>query len=449
MIDNKMLLRKLAVLAIPIALQGVISASLNLVDNLMVGALGEAELAAVGIAVQVYMIHYTFLFGITSGTSTFIAQFYGKGDFRNIRKSVGFAITVATGVSLCFLVGTLLFADQILDIYTSDKALAAISRPYLLIGTATFLLVGVQAPLELAFKAIQQPRIPLMVGFIVSISNTLLNYMLIFGHLGVPAMGVAGAATATVIARSMGCGMILFFTFRRGSSLRGPIGDFFGWSPELIRRIVKNAVPTTLNEVFWSLGSSMYVAAFSRMGTTSYAAYQAAEAIRQIFSFASFSVGDAALILIGEKLGEGNKKEAYVLAKKLLVVGIIVGLVFGAGIIAAAWPLVHMFALSEQGRLYAFRILLVLGSTLFIFLFSGICTTGILRGGGDTRFAARTEILCIWLIGVPIAFASSLWWHLPIYLAVLLMRLTELTESVIYIFRIRSKKWMNTVVHDL
>jgi Na+-driven multidrug efflux pump len=208
-------------------------------------------------------------------------------------------------------------------------------------------------------------------------------------------------------------------------------------------------IPTTLNELMWSIGTSMYVAAFSRMGTTSYAAYQVAESVRQIFSFAAFSVGDAALILVGEKLGEGDKAYAYELAKKLLKVGVVVGLVFGGVLMLAAWPLVHLFSLSPLGLTYAFRTVLVIGGTLFIFLFSGICTTGILRGGGDTAFAARTEILCIWLIAVPIAFASALWWHLPIYLAVLCMRLTELTESVTYIFRIRSKKWMNTVVRDL
>lgn len=449
MIDNRFLLKKLVRIAVPIAIQGSVAATLNLVDNLMVGSLGEAELAAVGIGSQIYFIHYLFLFGFNSGTSTFLAQFYGKGDFANIRKSTGFAMTVAMGISLVFFVGTLLFPEQILNIYTEEPHVKYLAMPYLRICTVCFLMVAVSAPFEIAFKAIQRPTVPLMSGVVMFSTNTILNYILIFGKLGFPAMGISGAAIATVCARALGLCLMLFFAFRAQSPLRGSLRAFFGWSPELMHRIVKNAIPTTLNELLWSIGTSMYVAAFSRMGTTSYAAYQASESVRQIFSFAAFSVGDAALILVGEKLGEGDHEYAYELAKKLLKVGIVVGLVFGGALMLAAWPLVHLFALSPLGLTYAFRTVLVIGGTLFIVLFSGICTTGVLRGGGDTAFAARTEILCIWLIAVPIAFAASLWWHLPIYLAVLCMRLTEVTESIIYIFRIRSRKWMNTVIRDL
>ena len=211
MIDNRFLLKKLVRIAVPIAIQGSVAATLNLVDNLMVGSLGEAELAAVGIGSQIYFIHYLFLFGFNSGTSTFLAQFYGKGDFANIRKSTGFAMTVAMGISLIFFVGTLLFPEQILNIYTEEPHVKYLAMPYLRICTVCFLMVAVSAPFEIAFKAIQRPTVPLMSGVVMFSTNTILNYILIFGKLGFPAMGISGAAIATVCARALGLCLMLFF----------------------------------------------------------------------------------------------------------------------------------------------------------------------------------------------------------------------------------------------
>ena len=448
-IDNRALIDRLIKIAIPISIQGVVSATLSLVDTLMVGFLGETELAAVGIATQIFFIHYLFVFGFNSGSATFMAQFYGNQDFRNIRKTVGFVVTVAMGIGTLFFIVGFFFTDAVLHIYASDPVLIEMARPYVKIASITFFTLALCAPLEMAFKATQQTRIPLIISAVTFTTNTCLNYVLIFGKFGAPAMGVAGAATATAISRCLEVVVSLYFAGRKGYNLRGPISDYFGWSKEFVLRVLKNARATTANELLWSLGTSMYVAAFSRMGTTAYASYQAAASIQNIFNFAAFSVGDAALILIGQKLGEGDKDYAYALALKLLKIGTVVAMFFGGLLILASYPMVQLFALTKLGKTYAFRLLLVYGGTLVLNVLNGMCITGILRGGGDTRFAAITEISCIWLIAVPMAFASSLWWHLPIYLAVLCLRGYEVVELSILLWRIRGGRWLNTVITGL
>lgn len=448
-IDNRTLLDKLVKIAIPIAIQGVVSATLGLVDNLMVGFLGEAELAAVGIATQVYFIHYLFLFGFNSGTATFMAQFYGNGDKKNIRKALGFDMAVALCIGTLFFIVSFFFTDQILHIYTDDPAIIAMARPYVKIGTVTYFFLAVSAPLETAFKSTQQTKVPMIISAVVFSTNTFLNYVFIFGKFGAPAMGVSGAALATCIARCAEMIISVIVANRGNYGLDGKLKDFLGWDRELIVRVVKNALPTTGNELFWSIGTSMYVAAFARIGTTAYASYQAAATINNIFSFAAFSVGDATLILVGAKLGEGNKDYAYALAKKMLKIGTLFGVLCGFVVIASAWPLVNLFALTALGKTYAFRILVVYGLTMGLNLFAGINITGVLRGGGDTRYAMFTEVGCIWSVAVPLAFAASLWWHLPIYLAVLCVRGNDLVESIILYHRFKSKKWMNTVITGL
>ena len=449
MLEEGALYKKLAKIAIPISIQGVVSATLGLVDNLMVGALGEAELAAVGIATQIFMIHFMLLFGFVGGSATFMAQFFGAKDYHNIRRVIGFAMTVAMGVGIVFFILGFGLTDQILQIYTNDPVLMDLARPYVKIGSITFFFLAVSVPVEMAFKATQQTKVPLVVSTVVFTTNTFLNWVLIFGKFGAPAMGVAGAATATTIARFLEIFIVCIALYRRSNCFRGPIRDYFGWKKEMMVRIVKNSTPTTLNELFWSVGQSMYVAAFSRIGTTAYAAYQAAAAINSIFSYASFSIGDATLILVGEKLGEGKKEETYLLAKKLLKIGVIFGIVVGGLVILTSMPLVNLFNLTALGKTYCFRILVMYGICMAIGLYNGIHVTGTLRGGGDTKFAMITEASCVWGIAVPLAFMASLVWQVPIYWAVLIVRAEDLVKCFVFTKRFISKKWMNTVITGL
>jgi len=447
--DNKSLNKKIVKIASPIAVQGVVTATLTMIDNLMVGFLGETELAAVGVAGQIFMVHYMLLFGILSGSATFMAQFYGTRDMANIRKVIGFAFTLLSGLGILFFILANCFTNGVLSIYSNDPAVKTLAATYVRINSFSFLLLAFSAPMEMAFKATQQVRLPLIVSAAVFISNVSINYILIFGKLGFPKLGVAGAAIGTLAARLVEVALNTVFAFRQSNPFRGSIQSFFGWDPELVRRVIKNATPTTLNEFFWGFGQTMYVAAFTRIGTTAYAAYQAANSLFNIFNFASFSVGDAALILVGEKLGEGDKEYTWMLSKHILKVAAIVGLAFGTMTIILAKPLSLVFNLTDQGKTFTFYILIVFGATMVFDLLNGVLIAGILRSGGDTRFAMLTECGSIWLIAVPLAFISALVWHMPIHLALLMTRIESVIKAAILLRRFESRKWMNTVIEDL
>lgn len=448
-LSRKDLNRKLFTIATPIAIQGVVSATLTMVDNIMVGFLGETELAAVGVAGQIFMVHYLILFGILSGSATFMAQFYGTRDMGNIRKVVGFDVTVLAGLGIVFFLLTEFATHAVLGIYTDDPAVEALAAKYLRINCWSFLLVPFSTPMEMAFKATQQVRIPMMVSAVVFFTNIAVNYTFIFGKFGFPMLGVAGAAIGTLSARVAEVILNACFAYSRNNVFRGSIQSFFGWDPELIRRVVKNFTPTTINEFLWGFGQTMYVAAFSRIGTTAYAGYQAARSIFNIFDFATFSIGDASLILIGEKLGEGDMDGTWKLSKHIVRVTVICGLVVGALVIAVSGPLSGVFRLSEAGREYTRSVLIILGATMVFDLFCGVMISGVLRGGGDTRFAMLVESGSVWLIAVPLAFIAALVWRLPIHIALLVTRIELVIKNAILAARFVSKKWMNTVITDL
>ena len=448
-IDNRQLYKVLAKIAVPISIQGVVSATLTLVDNLMCGFLGETELAAVGIATQIYFIHYLLLFGFTGGAATFMAQFYGAGELKNIRRTTGFAITVMLIVAAVFFIPGFIFTEEFLGIYTADPELIAMAVPYMRIATPVFFLTAVSIPLEMAFKSTHQTKVPMIVSVVVFTTNATLNYILIFGKFGAPALGVAGAAIGTTVARILELCINIFFAAGKSNVFYGNIKEYFNWNREMMTRILKNSAPTTLNEVFWSIGQSMYVAAFARLGTTAYAGYQAARSIYNIFAFAAYSMGDATLILVGKTIGEGKKEETWLLARKLLRIGLVVGGVIGVMQIAFSWPLVNLFGLTALGKKYAFYILIVDGILLSVNLYNGMSVTGVMRSGGDTKFAMISECSCVWFIAVPVAFITALVLHLPVHICVLAMKLEEFVKAAILKKRFYSRKWINVVIGGL
>lgn len=448
-VDRRRFLKTVAAVAAPIALQSLIGSSLNLVDNLMIGHLGELPLNAVGVSVQIFFVYWMFVFGFASGAATFISQFYGVRDFVNIRRSCGFTLTVVFCMGLLFFLAAEFFPQYILRVFTRFPEVIETGAVYVRIGAPCFLMVPVIQAFTVTLRATQQTVQPLLASTIALCLNTLLNYVLIYGHFGAPAMGVAGAALATVISRCVEMSIILFLVFGRRNVIAGPLREFFSFSRELAGRIVRNAIPTTINESMWGLGTSLYVAAFARISITAGAAVQACNTINSLFSMAAFSIGDAVLILVGQKLGEGKKAEAFEMSKILLKLAIVVGVVLGALTLCFGKPILSLFDFSEEGALDAWHILIVYAATLWMEVYNATLVTGCLRCGGDTRFAMITEVSTIWLIGVPAAFITSLWLGWPVWAAVLAVKLEGVVKGVILTSRYFSKRWLNTVIEGI
>ena len=442
-------LRTVALVAAPIALQSLIGSSLNLVDNLMIGHLGELPLNAVGVSVQIFFVYWMFVFGFASGAATFISQFYGVRDFKNIRRTTGFTLCVAFGMGMLFFLAAEIFPQYLLRVFTRFPEVIDAGVTYVRIGAPTFLLVPLTQAFTIALRATQQTTKPLIASSIALCLNTLLNYILIYGAFGAPAMGIAGAALATVLSRAVEFGIILYLVFIRRNIIAGPLKEFLGFGCELAMRIVRNALPTTINETMWGLGTALYVAAFARISISAGAAVQACNTINSLFSMAAFSVGDAVLILVGQKLGENRMDEAWQMSKILIKLSILVGLVLGGLTIVFGKPILGLFDFTPEGETYAWRILIVYAATLFMEVYNGVQITGCLRCGGDTRFAMITEVGTIWLIGVPLAFVTSLLWHWPVYFAVLAVKTEGVVKGIILTRRYIGGKWLRNVIGGL
>jgi putative MATE family efflux protein len=448
-IENKKFYATLAAVALPIALQSLISSSLTLVDNLMVGQLGESALSSVGLAIQIFNMQWMVIFGFCTGCSTFITQFWGVKDLSNIRKVTGLGITVCFSISMLFFLTAALVPEFVLGVFTDIPVAIEMGSDYVRTAAPCFLLIAVTQPISATLRATQQTRIPLYVTAFAFCLNTSLNYILIFGHFGAPAMGITGAAMATVASRVVEASLMAGIILSKKNVLSGKIKEFFSFNLNFVRRVFRNATATTVNEGLWGAADAAYNAAYGRMGVTAFAAVQASSTIMNLFAYAAFSMGDASLILIGERLGRGDTEGAYEISQKLVRVGIAVGILLGVMVVVFSGPILGMFELTAEGLYLAKRVIIVRGLVLPMSLYIVIHITGTLRAGGDTKFAMLCEVATMWLIGVPIAFLGALYFKLPIYVIVLLVQIESLTKSILLRKRYRSKKWLNNMIQNM
>ena len=448
-IDKKQLYKSLAVVVLPIALQQLISSSLSLVDNLMIGAMGEAELAAVGLATQFYFIHWMTLFGFSSGCNTFLSQFFGVGDWKNFRKVVGFVITVALFFGTMFFLAATLFPTQIMTIFTDDPTTIALGAQYIRTGAPCFLCIAINVPFTAALRVSEQATIPLRNSTIAFFGNTFLNYVFIFGKFGCPALGVKGAALATVFCRVIEVTLTLIAVFVQKNKIAAPLREFFGWNRTFIVRVVKNCIPTTINEAMWAAATAAYNAAYGHLSVTAFAAVQAANTVLNLFTMAIYSLGDGMMILVGQDLGRRKFERAYHLAKEIIKVSLVVAAVAGALLFVTAGPISNMFNFTEEGHLILRKILMIYSFTLILKLYDGIHITGTLRAGGDTRFAMFSELGTMWLVGVPLVFLGALYLGWPVHWVVLLSAMEEVVKALILTWRFLSKKWVNNVIREI
>lgn len=448
-IDKKKLYRSLAVVVLPIALQQLISSSLSLVDNLMIGSMGEAELAAVGLATQFYFIHWMMLFGFSSGCNTFLSQFFGTGDWKSFRKVVGFVITVAVCAGTVFFLAAMFIPETIMGIFTDDPGTIALGAVYIRTGAPCFLCIAVNVPFTAALRVSEQASIPLRNSSIAFFGNTFLNYVFIFGKFGCPAMGVKGAALATVFCRVIEVSLTLFAVFVRRNVIAAPLKEFFGWKREFVVRVVKNCIPTTINETMWAAATAAYNAAFGHMSVTAFAAVQAGNTVLNLFTMAIYSLGDGMMILVGQELGRRNFDRAFRMAKEIVKVGLVVGSSAGLLLLILSRPIAGLFNFTPEGIETLRSILLIYGFAMVLKLYNGIHVTGTLRSGGDTKFAMISELSTMWLIGVPLVYLGALYLKLPVQWVVLMSVSEEVVKACILTWRFFSKKWVNNVIHGI
>ncbi len=417
-----------------------------MVDTVMIGALGERDIAASGLANQLFFLFVLILFGINSGSGIFIAQYFGKKDIKNIHRVQGIGLITSCSIALIFTLGAVLFPKSILSAFSKDSMVVIQGSKYLRIVGLSYVINAISLSYAFALRSTRQAKIPMFISIIALLTNTILNYLLIFGKFGFPFLGIEGAAIATLIARIVEFLCILGYVYSTKNILAAPLKQLFDLSKEFIANFFKITIPVILNEGFWALGMTMYSMAYARISTEAIATVQISNTVQNIFMVMNMGISNACAVMIGNKIGEGKQHRAIEYSKKFSYIVPILGAVMGLLLIIASPLILKAFSVRAETYSDAIKVLRIIGIIMPIKAFNALLVVGILRSGGDTKFSLFLETGTVWLVGVPLAFLGALLLKWPVYMVVSLVMLEEVVKVFIGIWRVKSKKWIRSVV---
>ena len=446
--DNRRFFKLLFTLAFPIVLQNLLHSSLTLLDILMIGQLNEASIAAVGIANQFAFIFLVVQFGVHSGISIFTAQHWGKKDYKSIKNLVGIGLILGLLISLLFTYVAIFIPEILLSLFTKDTVVINLATNYLRIIGISFPITVVTLTYTFNLRSTEIVKMPLYASTIAVFLNIFLNYILIFGKFGFPALGVTGAAIATSISRVVEGLFLVSAVYIKKYPAAATFKEMIGFDLSYIKNMLGTCWPVLLNEIFWVTGVSLYNLVYARIGTGSIAAVNIVASVENFAMIPFFGVFSAGSIIVGNLIGAGDEKEAYRISKRLLIVQFVMATVTGGLMIASRGTILSFYNISDIAFKNAYNLMLVVGVVLWVKATNYTLIVSIFRGGGDTRFGLLLDVCGVWLIGVPMAFTGAFYFSLPVYYVMTMVVTEEIVKLSFAVPRFFSKKWIRNVVKE-
>ena len=444
--------RRLWVLSLPIILQNLITTSLGFADTFMVGLLGNAEMAAVTAANVPIFIIQVMIFGFQSGMAVLVSQYWGRGDQENINRCMGVALAAVTAVSTVIALVTWRFPVQVLELVTPNRDLIELGAPYLQIVGFSYIFNGISSVYAGVQRSTERPIFGTILFAISMCVNTCLNYVLIFGKFGAPAMGVTGAAVATLTSR------VVEFAVAAGCALwdrRLPLRWDCVLRPgrAICRDFVRYSTPVVCNETLWSLGTSMLTVIMGHMSNSQdmLAAYALVGNIDKLSTVVCFGIAASAAVIVGKEIGMGRSRDhVFQVSWTLLVVSMLIGGAVMAGLLLLLPTffrpvLFPLFKLSEGAAYAATCMALIYAISMPLRAFDITNITGVLRAGGDAKVASLIDAGPLWLAAIPAMALTALALEAPVWAVCLSMQVENLCKCPLGLLRFHSRRWINDV----
>lgn len=441
--------RRLFILTLPIVIQNLIASMLNMADTLMIGKLGEKELAAVGMANQYFFFFSLMLFGINAGVSMFISQFWGKKDVLSIKKMTSIGIVLGTVVSFIFMMVAMLIPHKIMAIFNSDTEVIVLGGKYLVIVAFSYIFTAISFSFAFASRSIENSFLPMMTSVVALLINVVGNYMLIFGKFGADAMGVEGAAWATVFARVIETIIMVFYIYRKKMPIKINLNNLLHIDADFLNMSAKGILPILINEIVWGLGNVTYNIIYSRLGVSAAATIQITTTVLNLLMIVIFALGSSAMIVVGQEIGRSDIEKGKFYAKKLYKLALKVGVCVGVVVYLIAPKVVLFFNMSPE-VLRSSEIILKINSVALMFrTYNFIMIVGILRGGGDAKFGLILQGITMWFIGIPLVYLAAFVLKLPIFHVVLFCTVEEVVKLIFVSIRFNSGRWIKDITGNI
>lgn len=443
--DNRAFYKTVVALVLPMALQNLINVGVSSADVIMLGQVGETVLSAASLAGQVQFIMTLVFFGLTSGAAVLTAQYWGKGDTRTIEKVMGIAMRFSLMVGLAFTLAAWLIPEVLMSIYTSEPEVISEGCKYLRIVAVAYIPISITTIYLNIMRSVERVVISTVVYLISLVTNVILNAVFIFGLFGLPAMGIMGAALATMIARFVELAIVLFYSKKMNRTIRFRISDLFVRDGFLFRDFLRYSIPVVLNELMWGAGASMNSAVIGHLGSAATAANSVAQVTRQLATVVAFGIANAAAIMIGKAIGAGDVERAKNYGARFTKLTLLAG-VAGAVVVLIVRPIVMAsMTLSPEAEGYLSMMMLVMSYFVIGQAYNTTMVVGVFRAGGDTRFGLALDVISMWccsiLLGAIAAFVLK--WSVPVVYIILMS--DEVLKVPFTTWRYKTRVWLKNV----
>lgn len=444
--ENKQFYLHVLAIAVPFMLQQLITSSVNLLDNLMVGQLGDAAIAGVAAANRYYMIANFGIFGVGGAMSIFLAQYFGANDKEHVKQTFRYGIISAYVIVAPFIILGFLFPNQILGLFTNDSDVIKMGSDYLKLAILTYIPMALSMTIGNAMRSIGETKVPLYSSIVAILTNAFFNYVLIFGHFGFPALGVAGAAYATIIARIVEVVIFLAVTKHMDFMFKTTIRDLFKISKKLSKAMTIKAVPLTINEIFWSSGMTILFIFYSTRGTEVMAGMSISGSVADLFFTLFGGMAVATTVVVSQVLGANKLEEArangYLMIRFSLMLAVVLGiLMFGSSYIAP-----NFYNVSDYSRETATTFLRIMSFMFWIYMTNAQCFF-ILRAGGDTKSTLLMDSVFMWVVNLPAVGLVTYLTGWNVYALYLVGQSTDFLKLIIAYGLVRKEKWVKNLAH--
>lgn len=443
--------RKVLTLAAPIALQSMIAIGVNMLDTIMVGSLGEAELSATSLANSFISIYHIFCMGIGMGASVLISRYWGMKikepdkAAESLKKTICIMLRIATGLALIFALLTLFFPDAIMKTYTSDEGIISLGIVYFRYSVVTFFFLGLSLVCTIALRSVGQVKLPLFVSMGAFSINLIANYTLIFGKFGFPRMGVAGAALATLISRIFETAVICGYLFIKDEKIGFRIRHLFMKTGDLIGEYVRISIPVLVSDAILAFGNNAVAMVIGRLGQTFVAANAITSVTQQVSSVVIQGVCQSGAIVTGQTLGEGNKEKTMEQGYGFLGLGFILGILSSLCIMVISPFVIKSYNVSAETALTARHLMNAISIIMLFQATNSIMTKGVLRGGGDTKMLMLADNVFLWILSIPLGILAGFVFHWSAFWIYICLKFDQISKAVWCILRLRSGKWIKKI----
>jgi putative MATE family efflux protein len=442
--QNQTLIKNIMAMTLPIALQNLITFSLNLLDILMIGRLGENDIAAAGLANQPFFIFSLLIYGIASGATILTAQYYGKGDKNIIKRVITLSLWVSLFITAIVAALIYIFPENVMGFYTDKTVVIELGASYLKYTSISYLFTAISGTYLGIVVSVGNPYLPLKINCFAIILNTFFNYIFIFGKLGAPAMGIAGAGLATLISRIIEFMIVIWYLFFIDTDINLRLKDFLHFDKLIMLDMAKYSIPVVANEILWGAGISMYSVVIGHMSSAVIAAYNISMVMERLCSAYILGLCKASAILLGEQLGQGNKEKALMYSHKMIHFAAFTGAISGIIAVLTIFIIPLVFKIGYEAQKALVIIMIVMGVNVVINAVNSTNIVSILRSGGDTAFATFIDVSFIWLAALPLSYYCAKLGY-PLLIVMLAMKTEEFIKLILGTLRVKQGKWLKNL----